>query len=148
MTKAQRKQAKLLLTLACLLWVAGSGWMLFADLPDDAVLHHASPEVKERMRDCTGSFKQRYDCKEAIVIETGRLTFWSMTGRLALVTVPAILAGLLGRAVLRRIPDDKPPPPPEDTDWKRRAQAHIQHPRDDHHGHHPQAPGPHSSGQS
>lgn len=127
MTKGQRNSLKLALTAACFAWVGVAGWLTFTNLPQGEIRHHGSEEVKERMRECEGTFKQRYDCKEAIVIESGRDTFWNMIVRLALITGPAIVAGGVGSALIRRIPLDKPPPPPEDTDWKTRAQAHIRH---------------------
>ncbi|HSV28517.1 MAG TPA: hypothetical protein VLL76_03135 [Candidatus Omnitrophota bacterium] len=134
MTRAGRRRAKLLLSTACLAWMAAAGWFLFTDLPYDAVQHHKSDAVKEKMRECEGSFQQRYDCKEAIVIETGRKTFWNMTERMLMVFVPAMLLGAVGGWVIRRIPDDRPAAPPPDPDWKSRAQQHIAHPvMDDHH---------------
>jgi len=133
MTKSGRRRAKLLLTAACFGWAAISGYILFTDLPDDAVLHHKSEAVKEKMRECEGSFQQRFDCKEAIVLETGRKTFWNMSERLLFVTVPAVAAGLAGAAVIRRIPEDRPPRPADDLDWKSRAQQHIAHPEMDDH---------------
>lgn len=125
MTKAGRRRAKLLLTAACFGWIAVSSYVLFSDLPDDVVRHHKSDVVKEKLRDCEGSFRERYDCKEAIVIETSRKTFWNLTERVLFVTIPAVFAGLAGAWIIRRIPEDKPPRPVEDLDWKIRAQRHI-----------------------
>lgn len=135
MTKGNRRLLKMLLTAACFGWVAVAGWVTFTDIPESEIQHHGSDAVKERMRDCEGTFKQRYDCKEAIVIESGRDTFWNMMARLGVVTVPAMLAGIIGSAIIRRIPIDKPPPPPQDLDWKARAQAHIRQPGDQPGGH-------------
>lgn len=133
MTKSGRKWAKLLLTTTCFAWVGVAGWAMFSDLPDDSVQTHNSEIVKGRMKECDGTFKQRYECKEAIVIDAGRKTFWSLTERLLIVTLPAIFAGIGGGIIIRRIPEDRPPAPVADTDWKRRAQKHIAHPSMDDH---------------
>lgn len=133
MTKTGRKLAKLLLTTACFAWVGIAGWIMFTELPEDALQTHSSDAVKERLKECEGTFKQRYDCKETIVIETHRKTFWSLTERLLFVTVPALFVGIAGGMAIRRIPADRPPAPVADSDWKQRAQQHIAHPKMDDH---------------
>jgi hypothetical protein len=115
--------AKWTLTAICLAWMGWTGVDQFGDVPERDLLTHSSPEVRDRLRDCEGSFKQRYECKETIVIQTHRDTFYRLSERLAIVTVPPLLAGL---AFLFLIP--KPQlvtreEPEEDPDaWKRAAQ--------------------------
>lgn len=128
MTKTQHKRLKLLLSGICLTWAALAGWNLFLNVPEDSLLHHKSAIVKERMERCQGTFQQRYDCKEAIVIEAQRETFMNMLGRTGIVVVPALVLGLGGTMVLRRIPLDRPAAPlttEAPLDWKARAQRHV-----------------------
>lgn len=131
MTKTQRNRLKLLLSGFCLTWAALAGWTLFLNLPEDVLLHHKSDAVKERMERCEGTFQQRFACKEAIVIQAQRETFQNMMGRLAIVVVPAVMVGLGGSMVLRRIPVERPAAPvqtAETLDWKSRAQRHVTQP--------------------
>lgn len=128
MTKIQHKRLKLLLSGVCLAWAALAGWNLFLNVPEDSLLHHKSAIVKERMERCQGTFQQRYDCKEAIVIEAQRETFMNMLGRTAIIVVPALILGLGGNMVLNRIPLDRPAAPiraEAPLDWKARAQRHV-----------------------
>ncbi|MGE5503636.1 MAG: hypothetical protein ACM31L_04365 [Actinomycetota bacterium] len=114
---------KWVVVLASLGWMTWAGIDQFSEVPEQDLLTHSSPEVKERLRDCEGTFKQRYECKENIVIKTHRDTFYRLTERLAIVTVPAILAGLAflflvpkPELVVREQPDEDP------DAWKRAAQ--------------------------
>ncbi len=103
------KLGKWMVGTVSLIWMAWAGWDQFGNISDSDLEHHGSPAVQERMKDCTGTFKQRYECKENIVIKSGRDTFSAMLGRLSIVVVPPILlvAGLhiLNR---RRNGDDGP----------------------------------------
>ncbi|MGE5548145.1 MAG: hypothetical protein ACM33T_14660 [Solirubrobacterales bacterium] len=145
MTKGQRKAAKLLVGLLCLVWIAGSGVAMFATLGEDEVQTHSSDTVKDRLRDCEGTFKQRYECKEAIVIQTHRKTFYTLSERLAIVVLPPSLLAIAFSMALKRIPVERPHHRHEHAavDWKTKAEMHIHHP------HHPAAMGDdHPSGQS
>ncbi len=103
------KLGKWVVTGVSLLWVAWAGWDQFGNLSEDDIENHSSSAVQERMRDCSGTFKQRYECKENIVIQSGRSTFNAMLGRMSIVVVPPILliAGL--HMLNRRRPDDDGP---------------------------------------
>lgn len=128
MDRGARRAAKLIVTLLCLAWIGVTGWSQFAALPESEVLNHNSTAVKEKMRECEGSFSQRYDCKSAIVIESGRDTFANMVLRLSIVAVPPSLLAILLALALRRIPFPKPvrQQAKEDPDaWKRRATQHV-----------------------
>jgi hypothetical protein len=89
-----------------LIWVVWAGWDQFANIPASEIENHASPIVQERMRDCSGTFKQRYECKETIVIRSGRDTFVNMLARIAIVTVPPALLAAGYHLMTRRRSDD------------------------------------------
>lgn len=95
------KIGKWIITVISLIWMAWATWDQFANLPPGEIENHSSPAVQDRMRDCAGTFKQRYECKDAIVIETGVTSFFNMVGRIAIIIVPpAVLAAglhILGR---------------------------------------------------
>ncbi|TAN56768.1 MAG: hypothetical protein EPN26_03355 [Rhodospirillales bacterium] len=95
MNPGMRTTLKILALAVSLVWIVWAGWQQFAALPEDAVQHHGSEVVKDRMKDCEGSFQQRYQCKEAIVIQSGRDTFNNMVLRLAIVFGPPFLLGIL-----------------------------------------------------
>lgn len=123
-----RALAKWIVGGVCLLWMALAGWLQFSDLSENEIQTHASTAVKERMRDCEGTFQQRYECKEAIVIQSSRETFYTVTIRIIIVALPPILLGVAfpfmfprRRPVIHRQVED-------DDAWKQRAQSHIIHP--------------------
>ena len=91
---------------ASLLWMAWAGWDQFGNLTEDDLENHSSAVVQERMRDCSGTFKQRYECKENIVIQSGRNTFSAMLGRIAIVVIPPILLVTGLHMINRRRTDD------------------------------------------
>lgn len=101
------KVGKSVLTAVCLGWMAWATWDQFANLPAGTVENHSSEAVKERLRDCSGTFKQRYDCKNQVVIDTDRTSFFNVLGRIAIIVVPPLLlAG--GLHMLRKRGDDGP----------------------------------------
>lgn len=127
MTRAERTALIWSATGASLLWIVLSGWLMVATLPENAVENHGSSTIKDRMSDCTGNFRDRYECKEQIIIKGGRETFAIVLGRFLLVLVPPILASVWLSSYLRRHPA------PlveirrvEDGDWKARAQMHTE----------------------
>jgi hypothetical protein len=100
------KLDKAAITLVCLSWIAWAVWSQFLSIPTGEIENHSSLSVKDRMNDCSGSFKQRYDCKNAIVIETDRETFLNMIERIAIVTVPPLMLVGGWRLLSRRRDDD------------------------------------------
>lgn len=102
------KIGNVMVTVVSLAWMAWAGWDQFANLPAGTVENHSSETVKERLRDCSGTFKQRYECKNQVVIDTDRNSFFNMLGRIAIVVVPPmLLAG--GIHLWRRRSDDDGP---------------------------------------
>jgi hypothetical protein len=135
MTKTKRAALVWSVTAGCLLWMALVGWLLFALLPPGAIEHHGSTTVKDRMAtQCQGSFRDRYECKEAIIVETGRDTFWTLASRFLAVVVPPMLLSAWLSSYLRRNPVRVViHHGHEGNDWKSRAQMHVAVPGEGHH---------------
>jgi hypothetical protein len=86
-------------------WMAWAVWDQFLTLPADEIANHSSAVVQDRMQDCSGTFRQRYECKNLIIVESDRSTFFQMVGRIAIVVVPPLLLwGALTLADRRRGP--------------------------------------------
>jgi len=86
--------------------MAWAVWSQFLSIPTGEVENHSSLSVKERMSDCAGTFQQRYDCKNSIVIETDRSTFINMVGRIIIVVLPPLLLVGVVKLYGRRLDDD------------------------------------------
>jgi hypothetical protein len=142
MDRRTRATAKRLLVGISLIWLALGSWLAFFALPPDEVQTINSPEVKDRMRDeCSGTFQERYRCKEAIILQIGQDSFANMTLRLVLVVSVPLLAAVAYHTLCRpdpihRLPsmDDslawKPPPPfiPRPSDRPERSFADAEAP--------------------
>ncbi|MBI3446101.1 MAG: hypothetical protein HY055_12260 [Magnetospirillum sp.] len=102
------KVGNFMVTTVSLAWMAWAGWSQFANLPEGTVENHSSETVKERLRDCSGTYKQRYECKNAVVIDTDRNSFFNMLGRIAIVVVPPMLLAAGVHMMRRRSEDDSP----------------------------------------
>lgn len=131
MTRTERSRLVAMVTAACLAWLAGVGALMWVTLPE--VEHHASSAVKDRMAaECQGSFAERYKCKEAIIVESGRESFWMVAARFLLVIVPPMAASIRLSSHLRRHPvQAMERHTPADDDWKTRAQMHMRVQRPD-----------------
>lgn len=125
MTRADRARLVAMVTAACLAWLVGIGALMWTTLPE--VEHHASSAIKDRMAaECQGSFAERYKCKEAIIVESGREGFWMVSARFLLVILPPMivsvwLSGYLRRHPVRAVARHVP----VDDDWKARAHSHT-----------------------
>lgn len=126
MTRAQRTRLKWGVTAASLLWMVVIGWLMVATLPQSAVENHGSAAVQARMSDCAGSYRDRYDCKEQIIIESGRDTFLILSGRFLLVVLPPLLITGWLSSYLRKHPVHAEVQHHEFGDWKARAQMHTE----------------------
>ncbi|EPY00343.1 hypothetical protein [Magnetospirillum fulvum] len=94
------------LVTVCGVWICWALWSQFLTIPTGEVENHSSLSVKERMNDCAGTFQQRYDCKNSIVIETDRTTFINMVGRIIIVVLPPLLLVGVVKLYARRLDDD------------------------------------------
>lgn len=127
MTKGERTRLVWGIGATSLLWMVLGGFFLFVMFGVEPV-NHSSPEVKDRMAaECFGSFKDRFDCKEAIIVQSGRDTFWAMSWRFLLVIVPPTLSSFWLSSHLRRHPIQQEHHHVDNgEDWKSRAQFHTQ----------------------
>lgn len=130
MTRAERNRLKTMVTVGGILWMALVGWLMWATLPQGAVETHGSDQMKDRMSLCSGSFRDRYDCKEQIIIESGRDAFYALSLRFLLVIVPPMAATFWLSSYLARHPvsmlDEPQRSSSSGTDWKARAQMHTE----------------------
>jgi hypothetical protein len=125
MTAAKRTQLKWAVFIGGVVWLLLVGWLMIATLPHGAVENHGTSEVKGRMSDCTGSFRERFECKQQVIIQSGRETFFTLAGRFLLVIVPPLVATGWLSSYLRRHPVELGHRPVEAGDWKARAQMHT-----------------------
>ncbi|MEO0034899.1 MAG: hypothetical protein RLZZ501_922 [Pseudomonadota bacterium] len=98
---SQGKVGKVVATALCLLWIGWGVWSQFLSLPADELENHSSLSVRDRLSDCTGTFQQRYDCKNAIVIATDRGNFFNVIGRILIIVLPPLLVVGAWRLVAR-----------------------------------------------
>lgn len=119
MDRVRRAKAKRVLLAVSMSWLLVGTWLAFFSLPADEVQTINSPEVQDRMRDeCVGSFKDRYQCKEAIIVEVGQDAFANMALRLVLVVSVPLLAAVGYATVCRPDPVTRLPLPEEEEAWK------------------------------
>lgn len=126
MTRAQRTRLKWAVTAGGMLWLVIMGWLMVATLPQGAVENHGSDVIKGRMSDCTGTFRDRYECKEQIIIESGRETFAVLAGRFLLVILPPLIMTGWVSSYLRKHPAQPEAQHHDTGDWKARAQMHTE----------------------
>lgn len=129
MTRAERNRLKLLVTGGGILWMLLVGWLMWATLPQGAVTTHGSDSLKDRMSFCAGTFRDRYDCKEQLIIASGREAFYMLSLRFLLVIVPPMIGTFWLSAYLARHPVavvEEPQYANSDDSWKARAQMHTE----------------------
>jgi|AGTN01.2.fsa_nt_gi hypothetical protein len=126
MTRAERTRLKWAVNGGGALWLVLTGWLMIATLPEGTVQNHGSSMVKDRMDNCAGTFSERFDCKQKIIIASGRETFYVTALRFLLVIVPPLVASGWLSSTLRKRPVVDERPRIDDGDWKARAQLHTQ----------------------
>ena len=123
------KQLRLQVVLASIAWFVIVGWFAVVQIPPTALYTKESPEVQSRMEtECTGSYQQRYDCKNMIAIEVTNHSLMQVTIRIALTVIGPIIGAWYYRELKRR----EPPPPPvtqpivhDDMSWKAAAKSKV-----------------------
>ncbi len=102
--------------LASTVWICLTIYQEFIDV-DPTQYGFKSAEVEARLKSCAGSFQQRYDCKEAVIIAKGHESFLIWIEKVALILGPPIIVAALLNRLGRESPakeDDnytKLPPP-------------------------------------
>ena len=97
-------------------WITLTIYQEFIDV-DPTQYGFKSAEVDTRLKSCSGTFQQRYDCKEAVIIAKGHRSFAIWAEKVALILGPPLIVGmLLNRLGQERSSKDadyytKPPPP-------------------------------------
>jgi hypothetical protein len=83
-------------------WIGLTFYQEFVDVNPDKY-GFRSPEVEAQMHTCSGTFQQRYECKEAAILAKGRSSFivW-MEKVVVILGPPLLLVGLFGVAARRQ----------------------------------------------
>ena len=110
--------------VASTLWIAATVYEEFFDV-DPSLYGFENPEMETRLRTCTGTFLERYRCKEDIIIEKGHHDFLIWVVKVALVFgPPGVLFGLLRLTRPAKGDDDDffdgptSPPPRDISHWR------------------------------
>ena len=111
-----RKHLNWIVTLVCTLWMVGALYVQFIAVNPDQY-GFRNPVIEQEMQNCAGSFEQRYNCKEALIIAKGHASFLIWLGKMALVLGPPVVVWNLLRLAARprraeEAPDLFEPPPP------------------------------------
>ncbi|KAF0136494.1 MAG: hypothetical protein FD153_1917 [Rhodospirillaceae bacterium] len=81
---------------ACLGWIASwAGLDQFVYLNSNRLATHYTEAVRQQISACRGSFKERYDCREGIILEGNRSTFLNMIVLFVIVFGPPIGLGIV-----------------------------------------------------
>jgi len=126
MTRAGRTRLKWAVSGGGVLWMLLMGWLMVATLPHGAVENHGTSTVKDRMDSCYGSFQERFDCKQRIIVQSGQESFFILSTRFLLVILPPLLATGWLSSYLRRNSVEPEHRHVETGDWKARAQMHTE----------------------
>jgi hypothetical protein len=131
MQPSARKTAKTVLTLVAVLWMAVVGWVQFKDISQDDTPSQGSTVLQQRMKDeCYGNFKQRYQCKDAIVVKSGQEFFFEMTKRMLIVCLGPFAAAFVFSRYCKPDPVHFTVADTTGGDWKQTAQRNVQTPDD------------------
>ncbi|HIJ38308.1 MAG TPA: hypothetical protein HPP80_05350 [Rhodospirillaceae bacterium] len=92
--------------IASTLWIIVSIYTAFFDVDPDQ-FGFKSPEVEARMQNCGGSFKQRYECKEAAILAKHRQSFVLWIEKVAAILGPPLALAFLIRLANRQAPKEE-----------------------------------------
>lgn len=91
-----------LLTVLCLTWIGVVGVTLLSEVTTDTLGHHRSPAMREKLKQCEGSFAQRFACSEPLLLQGERGGAFQIILRLSATLILPGTAWAMWRAVLRR----------------------------------------------
>ena len=126
MTRSERTRLKWAISAGGVLWMLLVGWLMITTLPYNAVENHGTATVRDRMDSCSGTFQERFDCKQRIIIHSGQESFFILSSRFLLVILPPLVATGWLSSYLRRNPIEPEHRHVETGDWKARAQMHTE----------------------
>ncbi len=86
--------------IATVLWMSVTIYVAFIDVDPDQ-FGFKSSEVEARMRTCGGTFQQRYDCKEAIILAKQHDSFLLWLKNVAWIIGPPMALAILFRLLNR-----------------------------------------------
>jgi hypothetical protein len=109
-----RSILKWIALIASAIWMSVTTYQEFLDV-DPTQFGFRSSEVEAQMKGCGGSFQQRYDCKEEIIIAKGYESFLVWVEKSTFVLGPPLMLAL----VLGWSSRDKAPNPERSFDAKR-----------------------------
>jgi hypothetical protein len=82
-------------------------WVLFAAydqwLASDAIISTRTTQFDRQMESCYGTFKQRYDCKSAIMVAEGQNLFALWATKAAIIGLPPLLIAIIYSFVVNQM---------------------------------------------
>lgn len=92
------------LAALCMAWVMVVGLSLLAEMTPAELHNHRSPEIRERIAQCTGEFAERFDCSEDILLSGERVDVGALALRLGVTgLLPGIAWGVWTLAMRRTL---------------------------------------------
>lgn len=88
------------LAILCCAWIGVVGQAMLSELGPNALEHHRSPAVKERLAGCEGEFAQRFACTDAILLAGERNGAGAVLARLGLTLMLPSIAWVMWRRVM------------------------------------------------
>jgi len=85
--------------LSCLTWIGAVGWAELGAVPVDRLESHRSRLVQEKIHRCEGTFSQRYNCTQTILLTGERNGFTLMLERGAMTFGPPSFCWLIWTVV-------------------------------------------------
>lgn len=110
-------------TIVSIFWITFSIYTAFFDVDPDQY-GFKSPEVEAKMQSCGGTYKQRYECKEAAILAKHHKSFVLWMEKVVVIIGPPLLLAYLIRRASRQMPseeNDYYSPPPSRPVKKRRV---------------------------
>ena len=90
------------LSALCLAWILVVGLVLSAELTPDELEHHRAPIIQDRVGHCEGSFNQRFDCTQSVLLDGERVGARNVLLRLGVTVILPMVAWAVWSSVMRR----------------------------------------------